>query len=180
MTACSRQGGRRSKQYEQLVSRPAAEATASVGAQDLARPARSIAVYASLQPLLRGQMLQCPKCRADMRPITHESVEVDRCTRCGGLWFDILEYEDLRSMDGSERIDSGDARVGARLDDQAKAFCPNDGSRLTRMVVADQPHIWYEMCPVCHGAFFDAGEFSDFKERSFAEAILKRGRKRDL
>jgi Zn-finger nucleic acid-binding protein len=125
-------------------------------------------------------MLQCPKCRADMRPVTHESIQVDRCTRCGGLWFDLLEHEDLRSVDGSERIDSGDTRLAGKQDVQDKAFCPHDESRLTRMVVAGQPHIWYEMCPVCHGAFFDAGEFSDFKEHSFAESIFKRGRKRAL
>lgn len=83
-------------------------------------------------------------------------------------------------MEGSERIDSGDARNAAKRDGQEVAFCPHDGSRLTRMVVAGQPHIWFEMCPVCHGAFFDAGEFSDFKERSFAESIFRRGRKREI
>ena len=40
-----------------------------------------------------------------------------------------------------------------------------------QMVVAGQPHIAYESCGVCHGVFFDAGEFRDFREETFGERL---------
>ena len=49
--------------------------------------------------------------------------------------------------------------------------CPKDQQPLFVMVVAGQPHISYESCGVCHGVFFDAGEFKDFKEETFGERL---------
>ena len=43
-------------------------------------------------------------------------------------------------------------------------------------------NIWYESCPVCHGKFFDAGEFRDLTEKSIGDRIkhwLKGERKLD-
>jgi Zn-finger nucleic acid-binding protein len=48
---------------------------------------------------------------------------------------------------------------------------------MVRMVDAAQPHIWVESCPVCHGTFFDAGEFTDFKEHRIGEIL--RGERRE-
>ena len=59
-------------------------------------------------------------------------------------------------------------------------MCPIDNVRMIRMVDAGQPHIWFESCPVCHGAFFDAGEFTDFKERTLIEMFRGQKRKRPL
>jgi Zn-finger nucleic acid-binding protein len=98
--------------------------------------------------------MNCPKCQGSMRTVDHEEITVDRCTKCGGLWFDLLEHEDLKGKSGSERIDSGDPAQGRKHDDQAKVMCPIDNVRMIRMVDAAQPHIWFESCPVCHGAFF--------------------------
>ncbi len=42
---------------------------------------------------------------------------------------------------------------------------------MLRMVVNGQPHIRYEACPVCYGTYFDAGEFTDFKEESLTDLI---------
>jgi Zn-finger nucleic acid-binding protein len=42
---------------------------------------------------------------------------------------------------------------------------------MIRMVVNGQPHIWYEGCPVCHGTYFDAGEFKDFKAETFIDTV---------
>ena len=35
--------------------------------------------------------LQCPRCQQPMRPERHRSIEIDRCTACGDLWFDRTE-----------------------------------------------------------------------------------------
>jgi uncharacterized protein len=61
-------------------------------------------------------------------------------------------------------------------DVQRKVFCPTDGTLMVRMVNAAQPHIWVESCPVCHGTFFDSGEFTDFKGHSIGELFRDRRR----
>ena len=113
--------------------------------------------------------MKCPKCNAELKPLEHQHVEVDRCSGCGGLWFDAFEHEELRELDGSERIDWSSKTtvpVGA-----GSGECPRDGQRLFAMVVAGQPHIAYESCGFCHGVFFDAGEFKDFREETFGEKL---------
>ena len=56
--------------------------------------------------------MECPKCKSDMEKVKHGGIEVDRCTNCKGIWFDLLEEEDLKKIEGSESIDIGDEQVG--------------------------------------------------------------------
>lgn len=37
--------------------------------------------------------MKCPKCGADMQEVTMESVKVDRCGECHGVYFDAGELE---------------------------------------------------------------------------------------
>ena len=41
-----------------------------------------------------------------MTPVKVGIVEVDRCTSCGGLWFDSLEEEWLKTPDMPPRLTS--------------------------------------------------------------------------
>lgn len=123
--------------------------------------------------------MQCPKCSAAMAKVSHEGIEVDRCTGCKGLWFDILEHEDLKAISGSEAIDTGSSELGKANDQIRRIQCPACHVPMIHMVVAAQPHISYEACTVCYGVYFDAGEFSDFREETFAESwrsLFGRGR----
>lgn len=124
--------------------------------------------------------LACPKCRGPMAPVSFEEVEVDRCKTCGGLWFDLLEHEDLKAIPGAEVLDSGDPDVGARFDSVGLIRCPVDDSLMVRMVDKAQPSLWFESCPLCFGVFFDAGEFSDFREDSLRLLIIRHRRQRPL
>jgi uncharacterized protein len=112
--------------------------------------------------------MQCPKCQAAMEKVpTHEGV-ADRCTACKGLWFDMLEYEDMKAS--ANVVDVGDAQAGKqynKIDRIDCPVCPN--TRLLRMVDPGQPHIWFESCPVCYGRFYDAGEFRDFSTRTIVD-----------
>jgi uncharacterized protein len=107
--------------------------------------------------------VNCPKCKSSMAIVRFEEIEVDRCTACGGLWFDAHERERLKGRRGSEAIDSGDEDVGRKQNEIDAINCPRCTTRLVRMVDADQTHIWFEACSVCGGAYFDAGEFRDYK-----------------
>lgn len=110
--------------------------------------------------------MECPKCGADMEKVTYQEIQVDRCTRCKGIWFDMLEAEQLKRLKGSEDIDTGDPKLGKVFSKVEKINCPVCHTQMIRMVDLDQPHIWYEGCTVCYGLFFDAGEFRDYKEET--------------
>ena len=95
-------------------------------------------------------------------------MEFDRCRDCHGLWFDAFEHEALKATPGSEVIDRGPAKPGGR---EGPKHCPRCAVRMIDMVVPTQAHIAYESCPVCHGVYFDAGEFADFREETFGETL---------
>jgi len=115
--------------------------------------------------------MKCPKCNSLMETVEFKGIEIDQCGSCEGIWFDNLEHEELKNMKGSEVIDTGDAKDGAMYDQMDDYSCPKCGGKMVRMVDKDQPHIWYERCHSCFGAFFDAGEFRDYKHRSFIDYI---------
>ena len=124
--------------------------------------------------------MKCPKCAHEMDRVEFGQVEVERCTLCKGLWFDRAEREQLKRLEGSEGLDSGDPGVGKIFDEEERARCPVCDVAMIRMTDPDQPHIHFEVCGVCHGAFFDAGEFTDYKFRTLAD-LLKglRARRRE-
>lgn len=122
--------------------------------------------------------LRCPKCQSTMAPVTVIDIEVDRCTGCGGLWFDLLEQEDLKPK--AETIDTGDPATGDRYDQVGLIRCPVDNEPMVRMVDKAQPELWFESCPVCYGTFFDAGEFREFAGHRLRDLLIRHRRPRPL
>jgi Zn-finger nucleic acid-binding protein len=128
----------------------------------------------------RSKLLRCPKCAATMQPVVFKDVEFDRCVDCRGLWFDLLEHEDLKKLAGSEAIDIGDASRGRQTNKLDKIECPACHASMVRLVDPGQPHIWLESCAKCFGVFFDAGEFRDWKEHhafDWIKSMLTRERR---
>ena len=117
------------------------------------------------------QLLTCPKCGSEMDKDKFRAIEIDRCSGCRGLWFDNLEHEKLKLLEGSESIDDGDPALGKRYDKVDRIKCPICHTRMVRMVDARQRHIHYESCPACSGVFFDAGEFADFKKEDWLDRL---------
>jgi Zn-finger nucleic acid-binding protein len=115
-----------------------------------------------------------------MTTVPFAGIEVDRCGSCGGLWFDLLEHEDLRAKPGAETLDTGDPEVGARFDQVGLVRCPIDLQPMVRMVDRSQPSLWFESCPICYGVFFDAGEFTEFREENLQNLFVRRRRQRPL
>jgi uncharacterized protein len=115
-----------------------------------------------------AKTLTCPKCRNVMKPVTFEEITVDRCVSCGGLWFDVMEQRRLKDRPGSEVIDTAPAEQKNAVHPPAgKMICPCCNAPLTRLHDVDNRTIEYEYCAVCNGAFFDGGEFRQYKDTSF-------------
>ena len=83
------------------------------------------------------------------------------------------EHEHLKQMAGSEAIDSGDPAQGKQQNEQGDIDCPRCTAKMVKMVDVEQPHIWYEMCSTCGGVYFDAGEFTDFKNLTVADTFKR-------
>jgi len=115
--------------------------------------------------------MTCPKCQSPMENVQYQTIEVERCTGCKGLWFDMLEQDDLKTLQGSEQIDIGAAAQGQAAPKTTPIQCPSCSAQMIAMVDRQQPHIGYESCSRCYGVFFDAGEFKDFKEQSVLESF---------
>ena len=117
--------------------------------------------------------MNCPKCASAFEKISFGGIEVDRCPGCKGLWFDMLEKDDLVRIEGSEEIDIGDDQIGAEYSNLRKIRCPQCSVKMLSMVDKDQVHIQYESCPICYGTFFDAGEFRDLKQHTVLERFMQ-------
>ena len=113
-----------------------------------------------------SSVVQCPKCQGEFKTINFQNIEFERCAGCNGLWFDLLEKEDLLSLKGSEVVDVGAGQVSAQYQAMRDIDCPKCNQPMIPMVDRDQFHIKYESCATCFGTFFDAGEFSDLKENT--------------
>ena len=97
-------------------------------------------------------------------------VTVDKCQRCGGIWFDIGEAERLKDDWTSISLDDGDVRAGRIYNEITDIECPRCLNTMKSVNDPKQPHIRYEMCAE-HGLFMDAGEFSDYREITLKEAF---------
>ena len=115
--------------------------------------------------------MNCPKCSAAMETVEFEKIEVDRCSACRGLFFDAREAEKLKAIPGSEAIDVGRAEVGRVQNTNDRIRCPRDTTPMLRIVDPRQSHIHLETCPVCQGMFFDAGEFTDWKNETLMDVV---------
>lgn len=112
--------------------------------------------------------MKCPKCEAQMEQFHNTYADYEQCTSCKGLWLDAEEIDDLKEV--AAAIDNGSPELGAKYNDKQDVYCPVcANNRMTRMVDAGQPHIWFEQCPTCKGRFYDAGEFKDLAEHTIGD-----------
>ncbi len=104
-----------------------------------------------------------------MELVSYDKIKVDRCTACGGLWFQPDELRDLRDdiWMADYIIDSGDKKVGRAANRNKDINCPQCDIAMLQESDPEQAHITYESCPKGHGIFLDAGEFTDLVHKTF-------------
>ncbi|YAI81958.1 MAG: zf-TFIIB domain-containing protein [cyanobacterium endosymbiont of Rhopalodia sterrenbergii] len=117
----------------------------------------------------------CPKCEGNLEKVIYEETEVDRCCQCRGIWFDSLEAEQLKNLKGSETIDLGNFQEESPSESlQKKVNCPRCQVPMLKIFDFDEYPLWYETCLECHGLWFDAGEFQQFKQNFQQKGYLAR------
>ena len=119
---------------------------------------------------------RCPACQSEMDPLQVRGVTIDGCTNCNGFWFDTDELVALADRDIVESVVGHAMRSGYRchckkchdeLNDsphvtecfkcgQAVPKCPRCGD--VTLSIGNFQGVNLDVCPCCHGIFFDAGE----------------------
>ncbi|GAB4335985.1 MAG: zf-TFIIB domain-containing protein [Desulfobulbaceae bacterium] len=114
--------------------------------------------------------MNCPKCEAEMELVRICGVEIDRCTRCRGIWFDRQEQDRIQCARGSHKADIGHSAIGEYYNTIRDIACPRCGVAMREEELRrGRIPILIETCPQCHGSYFDAGEFRDFAEPTILE-----------
>jgi len=104
--------------------------------------------------------MNCPKCQtATLAEFKVDGVAVDRCSACGGTWFDAHELSRLLAEDARQVAELRRGGNDARLDDK-RGRCPRDSAELLRMYSAIDRGVTLDACADCHGIWLDAGEFA--------------------
>ena len=113
-----------------------------------------------------------------MEPVNISGIEIDRCTRCKGIWFDQKEQTQIKSVQGSYKADTGHQAIGEHYNTLRDVDCPRcDVPMGEEELKRGRVPIQIETCPKCHGTYFDAGEFRDFAEPTileFAKGLLSK------
>lgn len=116
--------------------------------------------------------MQCPKCDGEMQTVHDAEVKIDRCGRCGGLYFDQLTREDLGFVEAEVGLDTGDEALGAEYDAMVYVECPRCDKIMDQRLIEDPVRIRFETCTACHSTFLDAGEFRQYLSDAYREHFV--------
>jgi len=107
----------------------------------------------------------CPVCSEEMLILEFEGVELDFCARCGGVWLDEGELEQLAHDSGDFwRMPPGGRRSRRR--------CPRCNRRM-RLAIYPGTGIEVDVCARGHGIWFDGGELQEVLRRGGAEGVAR-------
>ena len=101
--------------------------------------------------------MRCPACKEPMIVLELESVEVDYCVACEGVWLDAGELEALfGDVEACEAFMTGGDL--ARSKGEKPRRCPTCGARMRKGVAGGEAPVTYDQCPKGDGVWFDKGE----------------------
>jgi Zn-finger nucleic acid-binding protein len=118
--------------------------------------------------------MKCPKCKKELSDkIKIGDVKIDRCPKCGGLWFEKDELRLAKDKKAPEAkwmdVEIKDKSINwfqlelwkDKMKFKAKKeikYCPTDKIPLYSLNY-DDSSIEIDVCGVCHGIWLDRGEF---------------------
>ncbi len=103
--------------------------------------------------------MNCPVCKEPMIVLEYESVEVDYCVRCEGVWLDAGEIELLF---GDAETCAAFLTIGSPADTKGEKprRCPICRAKMSKEATESDPPILFDHCPRGDGMWFDKGELA--------------------
>lgn len=103
--------------------------------------------------------MQCPKClNTSLVTDRVQAIDVDRCERCGGIWFDDQELITLLH-ESLPQLTPLRGRTAPEGLNRKHGVCPQDATELLRVSSALGHTVVVDSCPQCRGIWLDGGEF---------------------
>lgn len=115
--------------------------------------------------------MKCPNEHIEMQQVKLKShygqtVLLDQCPACGGIWFDHLELYSVKQGQ-AETVDSLSAdtlRTSTPIEN-SDLLCPKDSAKLENFKDAYFPEdIVLARCPACNGFWLNRGEFTKYQD----------------
>ena len=103
-----------------------------------------------------GFTMKCPACKAPLVVVERESIEVDWCPDCHGVWFDAGELELLAEKAGRKLEPDMIGRPAGKVG-EARRRCPRCRHKMEKASPTGGGALLLDRCPD-HGLWFDAGE----------------------
>ena len=102
--------------------------------------------------------MNCPKCKSGpMNSETYNNVEIDRCPKCKGLFFDEGELDSILDARAGAAADGGGFNEMADQLNMATGACPRCEQVELKPYVGPAG-VRIDRCPQCEGVFLDQGE----------------------
>jgi len=101
--------------------------------------------------------MNCPACKKPLMVLEYDSVEVDYCAACGGVWLDAKEVE-LLFGDAEESAAFLHALDPGQVEKNRQLRCPVSGKPMRKGSAGGPPPVTFDYSP--HGLWFDRGELA--------------------
>ena len=120
--------------------------------------------------------MNCPNDNVEIKQVkvaSHygQTVILDQCPQCGGIWFDYLELYSVKQGQ-AKKIDviSTETLRTTSLIEKVELLCPRDSVTLVNFQDAYFPKdIILARCPACRGFWLNRGEF--IKYQNFRQSL---------
>lgn len=119
--------------------------------------------------------MNCPKCDYTLRHMElQESLTIDLCSGCKGIWYDKGELGFQQEM---ER-DVPELEHSEKTKRPTTYHCPRCDDLLEEVEYCEGEHLLIDLCPKCEGIFLDRGEIRKVehivaKKESFADRFAR-------
>ncbi len=113
--------------------------------------------------------MECPKCLGEMNLVDDEVTSVSRCNHCQGLYFDLLNRQNLDEVAAHIHLDTGDEAMGKEFDEMVFVECPKCNQIMDQRSIDDPVQIRFELCVSCHATFLDAGEYRQYMSAEYLD-----------
>ena len=115
--------------------------------------------------------MQCVKCEGQLETVTLGQIEVDKCDRCSGIWFDLRELDKILESGSIESLKNAvDNNQGH---DAQKGQCPKcaGSGNMVQVTSLKNPEVHIDTCSVCYGQWLDGGELEELTDQGFISKI---------
>jgi Zn-finger nucleic acid-binding protein len=105
--------------------------------------------------------MRCPIDRLDMIVVEHQSIELDYCLKCRGVWFDSGELDLFVSVlksQGANLLHHEFLTQKSAKVNEDKRKCPICWRKMDKVWIGTEPKVLIDSCPQGDGLWFDGGE----------------------